>query len=100
MLVAARRHVVGRNVGQPLEPALQFLVETLGLGLTRLQALFQTRDFGHQRIGRLTLALGKADLLAERLAAGLRRLALRNRGAAALVDLQDLGRDRREATAL
>lgn len=80
--------------------APQLLVETLSLGLALLQPLFQAGNLGHQLVGGLALALGDADLLAERLAPGLYRLALRNGSATALVDVQNTGRRGREATAL
>ena len=79
---------------------LQLLIEVLRLGLALLQPLFQAGNLGHQLVGGLALALGDTDLLAERLTLGLYRLALRNGSTAALVDLQDAGRRRREATAL
>jgi len=72
----------------------------LRLGLALLQALLEVGDLGHQRVGRLALALGDADLAAERLAPGLRRLALGDGGAPALVDFQQLGRDRRQVALL
>ena len=61
-LVGAVRHVVERQVGQHLEAVRQLLVELGGLGLALLQGLLEGRDLGHQRIGRLALALGDADL--------------------------------------
>ena len=69
-------------------------------GLALLQRLLERRDLGHQRIGRLALALGNADLLAERLAPALDALALRDRRAPALVDLEQLGRQRRQVALL
>ena len=99
-LVGALGHVVERQVRHHFEPDPQFLVETAGLVLAVLQALFERGDLGHQRIGVLALALGHADLLAERLALRLDGLALGDGRAAALVDLQDLGRQRRQAPLL
>ena len=99
-LVGAVRHVVERQVGQHFETMRQLLVEALRLGLALLQVLLEGSDLGHQRLGRLALALGDADLAAQRLAPGLGRLALGDGGAAALVDRQQLGRERRQVALL
>jgi hypothetical protein len=99
-LVHAIGHVVERQVGQHLQAMRQLLVEAGGFGLALLQGRLEGRDLGHQRLGWLALALGDADLAAQRLALGLRRLALGDGGAAALVDLQQLGRQGREIALL
>ena len=99
-LVGAVRHVVERQVGQHFETARQLLVEALRLGLALLQALLEVGDLLHQGLDRLALGLGDADLAAQRLAPGLRRLALGDGGAPALVDLQQLGGERRQVALL
>ncbi len=99
-LVGAVRHVVERQIGQHLEAARQFGFEFGGKRLALLQPILEARDLGHQRIGVLAFALGHADLLAERLALGLGGFALGDGGTAALVDLQDLGRQRRQVALL
>ena len=99
-LVGALGNLLERQVRDHLEANAQLLVEAAGLALSVLQALLEVGDLLHQRVGILALALGDADLLAERLAIRLDGFALRDRRAAAPVDVQDLGRKRRQATLL
>jgi len=93
--------------------AMGILLIASSLGVTATNAIVPTlaASFGWQGvyhvlgiitlcIGVLAFALGHADLLAERLAPGLDRLALGDGGAAALVDLEDLGRQRRQVALL
>lgn len=98
-LVGPLGYLVEGRVRDHLE-ADALLVEAAGLTLAVLEALLEICDLRHQRVGILALALGDADLLAERLAPGLDGFALRDRGAAAPVDVQDLGRKRRQAALL
>jgi hypothetical protein len=88
------------RLGSTFEAAGQLGIQLGRHGLTFLERLLERGDFGHQRIGRLTLALGDADLLAERLAPALDALALRDRRTPTLVDLEQLGRQRRQVALL
>src|SRR6185437_11451828 len=99
-LVGAVRHLVEWQVGQHLEPASQLVVELGGLRLAFLQRVLERRDLGHGGVGTFALALGDADLLAELLAPGLDALGFGDGGAAALVDLEDLDRQRRQVALL
>ena len=91
---------IGRGDSSRRVLTRQLGVEVRSQRLALLERLFEAGDLGHQGVGRLALALGNADLLAERLAPGLDRLALGNGSTAALVDPEQLGRQRRQVALL
>ena len=93
-LVLALRHFGERQVRDRRQNLVQLLLGRLRLGLQRRQRHLQLIDLGHQllRRGLVLLRLGRADLLRRRVPPRLRLLGLQDRGAAALVDGEQIRR--------
>ncbi len=92
LLVRPNRHVICRHIGNSREHIAQLLIKPFLGSLALLDRAFECGDLIHQPLGgSFVLArLGLADLLRRRVAAGLRLLQFLNRGAALLVQAQNL----------
>jgi hypothetical protein len=90
--VRAVRNIVGRQVGELCELAIELRLELFGAPLQVGNAVLEPRDLGHQRLrGRfILLGLGLTDFLGGGVAPRLRLLEPGDRGAAALVKGEEI----------